>query len=460
MSSMDYERWTEIVDRETSGEGVSADEQALAREFERADALAGAEAELFTALARESSEEHSSDSLAHKAVAVALSRRAERARASVRRVAATGLVLAAAAGAALWITQAKKPAVTAALPLSTVEYLDGRLTVNANGVQSGAHIAVGSEVAAVSGTACVAVEPKIHVCISEGSKIRITSVEGATKEVSLLSGRLATALDPLAPGQHYSILAGSARVTAVGTAFTVEKIGDSVRTIVHEGKVRVGDPVSGELVTAHKIGLSAGSGTSVTDLVEHGPTETPDWQALAKVAHRSIEASLGTARPAPEALAPATETPAEATPAHAQPERREAKVHAPEAVDVPAPTAGDLLARARQALRNQSWSEAASAYQELIGTYPSSPEARAAVVPLAGLEIDRLGQPAVALGHLDAYLASPGALSMEARLARIRALRALGRTVDEAHAIDEFLEEHPNSLEAPRLRERRDALSH
>ena len=43
MSSMDYERWSDLVDRETSGEILSEEERIFAREFEGSDEAARAE---------------------------------------------------------------------------------------------------------------------------------------------------------------------------------------------------------------------------------------------------------------------------------------------------------------------------------------------------------------------------------------------------------------------------------
>lgn len=458
MNSGQYDRWANIVDRETSGDEVSEEEREFARGFERVDPMARAEAELFSEIGRGDSLEElaANGAAAERAVSVVIVQKAAQRRRTARRIAWSAASLSIAAGVALWMARKDRvPAEPATLAISVVEYTDGAVAIDGNPAALGARMSVGSEISVTSGVACVAVEPTIHVCLSTGAKARVRRVGGASKEVELLSGRLATALEPLSAGQHYSIVARDTWVTAVGTAFSVELLSSQVKTIVHEGKVRVGkDSSSGNLVTAHKIGLSTPSGGSVEDLVDHAPTETPDWKALAAVAHRSVEAPMGVANAEPAASLAIVETPA-APAARPSPERHEAKAPI---VAGHTETAADLLTRARQALRNQSWQEAATAYREIIGRFPSSPEARTVLVPLAGLEIDRLNQPEVALGHLGTYLASGGALAMEARLAQIRAYRALGRKADEGRAIDEFLAAHPSSLEAPRLRERRQDL--
>lgn len=455
-----YDRWQDIVDREIVGEEVSAEELRFARDFERLDEAAGVEVELFAELGRgaELAEIADGSALAERAVAAVLAERAAQKRRVARRVAWSAAGLALAAGAALWVSSTGRAPV-APLATSVIEYADGAVMVDGKAAALGTRIAQGSEVSVATGVGCIAVEPSIHLCLAPGAKVRLDRVGDASRRVELLSGRVATALDPLRPGERYSIVTRGTFSTAVGTAFSVELLESSVRTVVHEGKVRVGkDPASGELVTAHKIGLSTAGGTSIDDLVDHVATETPEWAALARVANRSIEAPLGVPRPA-ETTREIAEIPSEVspTPAHARPpaERHEAKAPA---VEERPETAADLLAHAREALRGQSWREAASAYREIVSRFPGSPEARTVLVPLAGLEIDRLGQPEIALGHLQTYLSSGGALAMEARLAQIRAYRALGRQADEARAIDEFLAAHPDSLEAAKLRERRQAL--
>jgi outer membrane protein assembly factor BamD (BamD/ComL family) len=106
-------------------------------------------------------------------------------------------------------------------------------------------------------------------------------------------------------------------------------------------------------------------------------------------------------------------------------------------------------------MRAGRYADAAAQYEALRRDFPSSPESYTVLVPLAQLELDRLGRPERALVQLDRYLASgPGALAQEARYARIRALAALGQSRQEAAAIEEFLRLHPASLRARHLEER------
>jgi hypothetical protein len=320
---------------------------------------------------------------------------------------------------------------------------------------------MGGEVEAVGGPVCVAVEPKIHACLATGAKLRIGSVGAPERRVELVAGRVGIALAPLPAGEHFAVVTNGVYSTAVGTAYSVELLaGGAVETIVHEGKVAVGAEHGADVVTAHKIGLANGPEVAIVPLEDHARTETPEWAALASVAGRSIEATPLPIRPAEPPAEPG-ETEAPSAP-NAAPVHRTTGVQQPKAAEsttAPAPaSASELLATARQALRDQRWADAASAYGRIVSDYPTGAEAHTVLVPLARVELDRLGRAGSAVAHTDAYLASGGPLDVEAELLKIRALKSLGRTADEATAIDRFLSSHPNNLEAEKLRAERAAL--
>jgi len=120
--------------------------------------------------------------------------------------------------------------------------------------------------------------------------------------------------------------------------------------------------------------------------------------------------------------------------------------------------AAELLHQARQAMRNAQFQDAAQLYEKLIATSPDSDEAHTALVALGQLRLNQLEDPNGALAPLESYLQKGGANAVEARAARIQALRELKRTGDEARAIEEFLTRHPNSFEGKRMRTRLDDL--
>lgn len=446
----EYERWAELSDREATGERLTDADHEFLERFAREDDLARAEAELWNEMANldTGSDEVSSLRIADRAVEIA-SKKAP-SRSSRTWMWAAGGVVAAAAAGALFISSGQSDQKSALLELSL-----GDVSVAGARVEMGARIGAGKEVTIAHGAACLALEPKMHACFREGSVVKLSTLGAPQRRLDLVSGRVDVALAPLPAGERFSIVANGTWSTAVGTAYSVEVLANgAVETIVHEGKVRVGGENTGDLVIAHKIGLSQG-GVKVEDLGDHARTETADWKALSQVAERSIEA------PIPVAETPAADTveaPANPEPSVAAgPSKIEGSRAAPKTIEPPA-SAAELLALARQALREKRWADAATSYRSIVGTFPSSPEAHTVLVPLANLEVDRLGQAAQALNHLDTYLSTGGSLVVEARLAKVRALRALGRTSDEAKAIDEFLAAHPKSLEAESLKQRRESL--
>jgi ferric-dicitrate binding protein FerR (iron transport regulator) len=465
-----YERWAELSDRDAIGDELTGEERAFLEEHASEDPLAAAETELWASMRTlPPLDDAAGDrAVAERAVHAVVGERRGRVFRWAPYVAAA---MAAAAGVALYVAGGEGPATVAVSTTSAVlEFVSSGARVSGVAAEKGATVAVGREIEAVGGAVCVAVERTVHACLPSGSKVRLSQFGGKERRIDLLSGRVAVALAPLPQGERLFVAAGESTSTAVGTAFTVELRDLAARTVVHEGKVAVAHEGETALVTAHKIGLSGPEGVQVEVLADHSATMTEDWVALASVAGRSVEGEM--AETAALVVAPSVEAPvppplAARLPAHVATRVDGTAAKAaplPEATPAPVPgaaasTPGTLLASARQALREQRWKDAAAAYESIITGFPSSPEARTVVVPLAKLELDRLGNPASALSHLEPYLRSGGSLAVEAEMTRIRALRSLGRTGEEERAIDGFLSAHPSSLEAPELRKRKAALT-
>lgn len=121
----------------------------------------------------------------------------------------------------------------------------------------------------------------------------------------------------------------------------------------------------------------------------------------------------------------------------------------------------DLWRKARQAVRAGQYRQAAELYERLIDSRSSysantvtDEDAHTTLVLLGQLRLNQLHDPKGALSALDAYLKTGGALAVEARAARIEALRVLQRFDEEASAIEEFLRKHPRSFEGKALRAR------
>lgn len=160
----------------------------------------------------------------------------------------------------------------------------------------------------------------------------------------------------------------------------------------------------------------------------------------------------GTERAATTEVEPASPVPpekeqsaAESLPARAGP----SKAAVPKAnvkKDEQARTASALFKIANAARRQGHSALAISRYQDLQRQFPSSAEATASRVSLGGLLLET-GRASQALAQFDRYLAGGGTqrLTAEALYGRGRALRALGRTDQEAKNWRRLLSSYPES---------------
>lgn len=131
---------------------------------------------------------------------------------------------------------------------------------------------------------------------------------------------------------------------------------------------------------------------------------------------------------------------------------------APRRKATPAPSADELLRTAQDALAAKDTAGAIRKYGALVRHHPRSAQARAARVSLGRLQLSS-GKAKKALAQFDRYLEdSGGGLRREAELGRIDALRKLGRATAHKQAVEAFLEAHPNTVHAGRLRKQLEAL--
>ncbi|MBI5486528.1 MAG: FecR domain-containing protein [Deltaproteobacteria bacterium] len=211
---------------------------------------------------------------------------------------------------------------------------------------------------------------------------------------------------------------------------------------------------SGSASTATLPGITTGS----RPVVAAPPRVASNGPPGASGPGESVPATVGIDPPAPTgrpgSMPPVRETGVPAS----RPAPPPTSVTAAPAVGPPAvaPTAPELLAEARRRREAGDWAGAAAAYEDLATRFPDSGEARATLVPLGQLRLERLDDATGALRAFDEYLAkSPaGALGEEALWGRIQALRRLARPVDEATALREFAAGHPASLRIGEARRR------
>jgi hypothetical protein len=377
----------------------------------------------------------------------------------------------------------------------------------------------GSRIEVGDGAACFAMDPGIDVCLGAQSQVRLTQVTKASRRLDLLAGEVGVQLQPQPEGSRLSVVADGVWSTAVGTAFTVTRDPvEGVHTTVLHGKVRVGKSGDGEqLVVAHQQARMRARETEVTALTRSD--EASRWALLQPTSlwsdpvaatlevrgsgdataealldgevigiaplstlvpigrHRLVVRIDGRVALERELVAVAGERIDVQVPAPPHPDTTEPDATEPDTTSTagrstrtvsetptaltpnkPASSPAAMLAQARRLIRKGRYAEAARQYDSIRKTFPHSPEAKTVLVPLAQLELERIGRPERALTHAERYLQSGGVLAQEARIARIRALRALGQASQEAKAIEEFLRRHPDSLRTRRLEQRLESL--
>lgn len=168
----------------------------------------------------------------------------------------------------------------------------------------------------------------------------------------------------------------------------------------------------------------------------------------------------------PRGASPTAQAPRKATPtpqlvemtADPAPETIEEPEKAPSkekaAPEAPSTTAADVYRAANDARRAGRTDQAIATYQRLQRGFSGSAEAHASRVSLGGLLL-RNGSSSAALAQFDAYLGSGGGrLAAEALYGRAQALRALGRSADEAQNLRRLVKTYPNSAYATHAQRR------
>jgi TolA-binding protein len=431
---------------------------------------------------------------------------------------AAGLAASAAAG---WLgleafTKPQPVAVSERAPARVeLVYASGEVRVQDRSANVGDFLlAEGNTVEVGKGSCCLAIDPGIDVCLADKSRLRIARVGGAEQQVDLLAGRVTASLQRQPRGTSFSVAVDGTRITAVGTAFSVEVgSGDErVETTVLSGEVMVSGKPGRRLLRAHQKAVLGRSGASVQTVVRASESRhwalvshTDLWKAPATAVLDLSRAPLGAevvlnGRPIGQAplssLIPAGShelelrlggerlllrpllaeagkaalqdfdfassiqeqgEPVGATPAEEELEQPGAQMRGRD--EAGKSGAGQLMRVARRLMQQGRWSEAAFAYREIRQAYPDSPEARTVLVPLGQIELDHLSRPAAARGLFELYLkGGSGPLAQEASHELIRALRRLGQSQREREAIERFLQRYPDSFQAGALEQRLEQL--
>jgi tetratricopeptide (TPR) repeat protein len=310
--------------------------------------------------------------------------------------------------------------------------------------------------------------------------------------VHLGEGRLVAALDPLGPGQRFTVDTVLGSVTAVGTVFAVECYEGRVWVTVLEGRVELRDPSVRVLGVGERTSMRGeirGDEPSPVEVTPSALAQLVGLATLLRAAPGAAQLSIPTQGELSlhldgHALGGGLMDLSLAAGAHELAvfddhgellDQRTLTLDALEPFDLagvlasldstpdgqarvapnqPIPSANQLAEAAQRERAAGHHAQTASLYRALLEHYPDSPEAVNVPVRLGDL-LASTGDHEGALQAYDLYV-ERGAkqLAPEAELGRVMALRALGRRADEAAAITAYLSAWPDDHRRPELQAR------
>ena len=324
------------------------------------------------------------------------------------------------------------------------------------------------------------------VALDRSTRAQVETLRDDRLALGLETGCIAIEVDPAAE-LAVAIETNLGRVLVQGTVFAVEITDEEVRVEVVRGSVEVESPAlaygstevsAGESLsirTKHVTALGVERRAAILALlgIEPGqPAAGGENEAVAtRVEELAPEQQAGattSGKPArADTAAPASpgreaDKPLEAADQlEPEPEEQIPAAEPEPAAEALPPTPGELIRVARERRLSGDWKGAAEAYQQVLSLHPNRPEAVTVLLPLAEIELEHLGRPALALGHFTQYgtRRPNGALAEEAFYGRCAALRALGHKDREILALEEFLSRFPRSVHAKNARARLQKLA-
>lgn len=503
MSTFDCQRWVELVDRVAVGEHLSAAEVRFEQQHRKACPQCAEEARIWSALSGVLEEENLSEA---SRSAVSESDVSHLFSPSRRWGVLVGALAAAAAlvmlSGVIWRsfpTANNQRQASASVELRLVS---GEVSVGGAIASAGATLSPSDRLVTKNGRACVAYSNGTSACLGEQSELSPAGQSINDRTLHLSRGEVMCNLDHQPEGTVFSVETTRGSVVAKGTAFAVAYLESSeVEIRLHRGVVEVRS-VLGEVRELHapatlvlgetmrKVSRSAGdwqrdeAALSLTHFWAEGALAPLDVSPktehtevrLAGVKLGSAPVSMLVSRGQHDLLIEA-----EGYEAHRETimikgagrvmmNPRLERVAIPETRTIPAaPSAfpdvratsvvtqrgasSELLLRAQQLRQAGKFREAAATYQTLTQTFPTSPEARAAWLSLAELQLSQLSSPAQALDSFERYLSKKGALSQEAYYGKIRALRQLGRLSEARAEAQKFVLTYPGTVQAVSLKQ-------
>ena len=292
----------------------------------------------------------------------------------------------------------------------------------------------------------------IRMLVQPASEVSIRRSDQSAITVMLDHGELLASVDPNREGPPFSVETRRGQVTVKGTVFTVTTDGIDDRVAVLRGRVTVtgvdGDEhlvVAGErfflsdhrrqlLVEETQVAMAQDAARLKTvdelrgDYVDwrgpyYGPLKGP-----ASVERHDAAMHLTTGPDSKETRQPSHPA---------------------------SPAIREMLLDVRRFRIAKQWQQAAETYQRIIENYPASEEARAALVALGDVQLNKLNRPEAALSLFDRYIHLNSTTVMEeALMGKAAALRRLGRMSEERAVLERFVARFPKSVHANVARNR------
>lgn len=261
------------------------------------------------------------------------------------------------------------------------------------------------------------------ISLDDESVVTTLTVTEALIEVELEQGRANFQVTPN-PQRTFIVHAGSARVSVLGTTFTMTFAEDSLTVEVEEGTVRVESRESDETLTTNQR-----TQVSAAAAAEGGETHRLGDPEQEIVIPPEVPAAEVANAEEPSAEEPSAEEPSAEEP----PPSHEASLE-------------DLLAAADSARLSGDAQRAARILRRGLRRYPSDPSASLASFTLGRLLLGQLGQPsAAARAFAEARrLAPTGALFEDCMAREVEALSRAGEDARARALAEQYVVRFPN----------------
>ncbi len=382
----------------------------------------------------------------------------------------------------------------------------GEVTSKEHTAQVGSSFGPGDSLTTAHGRAVADLPTGIMLLLSPYTRIESVRHDDKGIGVRLVKGRVLASVDPGRKGQTFSVITREGRIEVKGTIFSVTANEKSVTASVLRGEVDlVEQNRKRRLRMSEETALGSSNVESISkaaeeklqgevrviEMLEYGDNSVIDIQSVPKGADVAIDGTVFGMTPLSASIRPGHRRLALSMEGHegvkellsAGADTRQSRIFdltAQPATESDEPEKSDdknrtsphtgaaatsdpkesqsklLFEKIKETRSSGNWLATARSYEELIRLYPSSDEARVSLVSLGEIQLEKLGNPAMALKSFNNYLrkSGNGILAQEALYGKANAHRALNQTRDERDALLRFLERFPTAIQNPRVKRR------